>query len=113
MLKGREGREDNNNNFTGVRVTQGGQWKVYTLESWGVEQRILTVTRSREEAEAVRVRYFKRLAAAAEAGTFELEFNRVDAEIVTEVRPSIVNLMSGSLTPDSSPQQVFSTHTGG
>jgi len=73
--------------FTGVHQTQGGKWRVLTLHSWGVRQRILAVSNTREEADAIIEKYFPRLEAAAANGTFDLEFEKVDDAVIAEMKP--------------------------
>lgn len=73
---------ENRVRFNGAYPTQGGQWKVVTLKSWGVRQRLLAVVSTQEEAEAIPAMYNQRLEAAAAVGNFDVEFRRVDDEIV-------------------------------
>lgn len=61
------------------------KWRVRTLARWGPPRRWLEACRSQKEAEAIQMRFFPRLEAAAAAGKFDEEFARVKAEIVNEV----------------------------
>lgn len=82
--EGKRAKQEKRGSFTGVHQTQGGKWRVLTLLSWGVRQRILAMSNTREEADAIIEKYFPRLEAAAADGTFDLEFEKVDDEVIAE-----------------------------
>ena len=86
-MANREATAMNKSGVPGVFITSIGSWKVSTLARWGVKNRTLARRETQTEAEAIALKYFPTLEAAAvvSPASFEDALNTAREHLKLEV----------------------------